>query len=106
MKKTQIAREVADSLHTSEAAIAAALQESRETLSRLKAAKVELGLTGTMGDSAIARWTESVATLEAAQSAMFESHADCHRVMKLTNIRGVGSTLLPEGHADEGTRAA
>lgn len=107
MKRTQVAREVADSLHATEASLEATLVGARATLERLVAAKTELGLTGTMGDACIARWSEAVAALEAADAAMNESHRDAYRVMKATNIRATAGIVTPKfAQADDEIRAA
>ena len=88
MKKTMAARETAGTMHTAEKAVTAALNEARTALVRLKAAKGELGMTGTVGDAAIARWTEAVALLERADATMTESHTEAYRALMSVNIRG------------------
>ena len=106
MTRTQVAREVADALHDTEASLEATLASARQTLERMVAAKAEVGLTGTVGDAALASMAASVAALEAAQAAMFDGHREAHRIMKLVDIRGVASTVIPGLSADEDTRAA
>jgi hypothetical protein len=82
MLRTIVARQVRDELHGAEASLETALTDARATLERLIAAKTELGLTGTMGDAAIARMRDSVATLEQAQELMVESHRESYTVLK------------------------
>jgi hypothetical protein len=86
----------------------AALADARRTLERLQSAKAELGMTGSLGNAAIARMRDSVAALEDAREAMIESHQECYTILKSTNIRGVASspTVFPEGSAQEQNRAA
>ena len=98
MMRTMVAREVRDELHGAEASMETALTDARRTLERLVAAKTELGLTGSMGDAAIARMRESVLALEEARALMIESHQDSYAVLKATNIRGVavGPTMFSE----------
>lgn len=91
MLRTMVARQVRDELHGAEASMEKALADARSTLERLVAAKTELGLTGTMGDAAIARMRDSVAALEGARELMIESHHESYTVLKLANIRGVAS---------------
>jgi len=91
MLRTIVARQVRDELHGAEASLETALTDARATLERLIAAKTELGLTGTMGDAAIARMRDSVATLEQAQELMIESHRESYTVLKAANIRGVAN---------------
>ena len=95
MKRTQVARHTAEVLHTAEESLEATLANAKAALERLTAAKTELGLTGTMGDAAIARWAECVATLEQAQREMFESHKEAAAVLKAVDIRGVAWTIIP-----------
>jgi hypothetical protein len=98
MMRTQVARSVRDELHGAEASLATALADARRTLERVTSAKAELGLTGTMGDSAIARMRDSVAALEEARQSMIESHMECYTILQATNIRGVASspTVFPD----------
>lgn len=91
MMRTMVARQVRDELHGAEASVDKALADARSALERLVAAKTELGLTGTMGDSAIARMRESVDALQEARALMIESHMDSYAVLKATNLRSVAS---------------
>ncbi len=91
MKRTQVAREVRDQLHATEASMDAMLADTQAMLERLIAAKSELGLTGTMGDAAIARMSDAVAELEQARSSLMASHQEAYVVLQATNIRGVAS---------------
>jgi hypothetical protein len=88
MKKTELVRGCADAMHVAEDGLEATLAAARTALESLKATKAGLGLTGTMGDAAIARWTESVQALEEACEAMRLSHGEAYRVVKTVNIRG------------------
>jgi hypothetical protein len=108
MKRTMVAREVRDQLHGAEASMEAALADARVTLERLVTAKVELGLTGTLGDAAIARMRDTVSALEAAQASLIESHKESYTVLQATNIRGVafGATFPDGASLDEELRAA
>lgn len=87
MKKIVVAREVADSLHATEASLEAALVSARRTLERMTAAKAELGLTGTMGDAALARVRESIAAMEHAGELMMEGHREAYRIHKTVDPR-------------------
>ena len=89
MKRSIAARETSDTMHDAEDAMTKALSEAKRALVRLKAAKTELGATGTLGDAAIARWAECVELLDSAQTTMRESHEEAYRVYKMLNIRGV-----------------
>ena len=89
MMRTMVARQVRDELHGAEASMEAALNDARSTLERLVSAKKELGLTGTLGDAAIARMRDSVAALEEAQQLLIESHMESYTVLQAANIRGV-----------------
>lgn len=91
MMRTQVAREVRDELHATEAAMEAMIVQAEATLARLVSAKGELGLTGTMGDAAIARMRDTVAELHGARQALIESHQEAYTVLQATNIRGVAS---------------
>jgi len=98
-----VARQVRDELHGAEASMEKALSDARATLERLVSAKTELGLTGTMGDAAIARMRDSVAALEGARELMIESHQESYTVLQLTNIRGVAvsPTIFQTGEAEQ-----
>jgi hypothetical protein len=91
MNRTQVAREVADSLHATEASLEATLESARQTLERMIVAKAELGLTGTMGDAAIARVRDALTTLEDAYICISEGHQEAYTVLKATNIRGTAA---------------
>lgn len=108
MLRTMVARQVRDELHGAEASMEQALTDARATLDRLVSAKTELGLTGTLGDAAIARMQDSVAALEAARESMIESHQESYAVLKLTNIRGVAAspTIFTAGSLAETRRVA
>jgi class 3 adenylate cyclase len=107
MKRTQVARHTAEVLHTAEESLEATLVHSRKALERLVAAKAELGLTGTVGDAAIAGWADAVAALETAQIAMVDAHKEAYKVVKDVDIRGVASTVWPTlGSVKEDIRAA
>jgi hypothetical protein len=106
MKKTQVAREVADTLHVAEASLEATLADARSALARLKAAKPELGLNGTVGDAAIARWAECVAALEEARAAMIESHQESYRVLKSVNIKTTAEFPLQSLFAEDSGASA
>lgn len=89
MKRTQVAREVRDELHATEAALEEMITKAEGTLARMLTAKTELGLTGTVGDAATARLRETILALYEAREALFDSHHEAYGVMKATNIRGV-----------------
>lgn len=101
MKKTIAARETADAMHAAEDALGVALRDAKTALTRMKAAKVELGMTGTVGDAAIARWSESVQLLDVAWTTMTESHQDAYRALQAVNIRGVA--YLPTQWIENGS---
>lgn len=107
MKKTEVAREVADSLHAAEESLELTLTQARAALARMTAAKVELGLTGTLGDRSIARAAACVAALEEARQEIMEGHQEAYRILKLLDIRGVASMpTFMEARAGEEIRAA
>jgi len=87
MNKTQVAREVADALHKTEASLEATLAGARRTLERMVAAKAELGLTGTLGDAGLARIREAVEALETSADLIWEGHQEAYAVMKTVYIR-------------------
>jgi len=89
MKKTEVAREVADAFHVAELSLDAALSDAKAALARATAARSELGMTGTLGAAGIARVTAAVAALEEARANMVEGHQDAYRILQLLNIRGV-----------------
>lgn len=88
MKRIQIAREVRDELHATEAAMDALLAQTEATLARMLAAKAELGLTGTVGDAAIARMRDTVADLQGARETLVESHQEVYAVYGMLNFKG------------------
>lgn len=104
MMRTMVARQVRDELHGAEASMDKALADARSALERLVAAKTELGLTGTMGDAAIARMRDTVDALLEARIALIESHQEAYTVLKATNIRGVATNPTDFGVSDEVTR--
>jgi hypothetical protein len=101
-----VARQVRDELHGAEASMDKALADARATLERLVSAKTELGLTGSMGDAAIARMRDSVAALESARELMIRSHQESYTVLKLTNIRGVAGPPTWPAELNQAERAA
>jgi len=90
MKKTEVAREVADALHVAELSIDTAISDAKAALARATAARSELGMTGTLGDAGIAKATAAIAALEEARANMVEGHQEGYRILQLLNIRGVG----------------
>jgi hypothetical protein len=74
MKRTQVVREAADAMHVAEASMEQTLATSRQALEHLVAAKSQLGLTGTLGDAAIARVEEAIVAMEQAQATFIEGH--------------------------------
>lgn len=81
------------------------LETSRQALERLIAAKSQLGLTGTMGDAAIARVREAIKAMEQAQGVFIEGHHEAYAVVKAIDFRhemGWAHTF----QADEDVRAA
>ncbi len=89
MLRTDAVRQTRDELHKAEAAMQKAMEDARLAHQRLIAAKKDLGLTGSMGDRAIARWGESVETMEQAWELMVEGHQEAYAVLKYTNLRHV-----------------
>ena len=89
MKRTQVAREVRDALHTTEAALDASIESTRATIERLLAAKAEMGLTGTIGDAALACMRQSLAAMEESRAAMIDGHQEIYTVMKALDLRTV-----------------
>ena len=89
MKRTQVAREVADALHATEASLEATLASARKTLDRMVAAKAELGLTGTMGDASLARVREAIESIEQSRELLWEGHQEAYAVMQTVYIRPV-----------------
>ena len=96
MLRTTAVRETRDELHKAEAAMRQAMEDARSAQQRLIAAKKDLGLTGTMGDRAIARWTESVETMEQSYELMVEAHQEAYAVLKATNLRHVAGPMTFE----------
>lgn len=97
MKRTQVVREVADELHKAEAVIESAVAESEAALQRLISARKELGLTGTLGDAAIARVRESLASMREARTSFYEGHEEVYRIYQMLDMKDVtiASTVLP-----------
>lgn len=97
MKKARVAREVADDLHEAEAAIEAALAQGEAALQRLLLARKELGLTGTLGDAAIARVREALATFSEGRATFHEGHREAYRIYEMLNLKeaAVVATILP-----------
>lgn len=106
MKRTQVAREVRDHLHATEAAMDAVVANAEATLARMVLAKTELGLTGTMGDAAIARMRDTVAGLKQARFDLADSHNESYTVLRSTQIRGVANNPTNWAWQVEETRAA
>ncbi len=96
MKRTEAARETSEALKSTEAAIAAALESAEQTLARLISAKAELGLTGTVGDAAIARMRDVVAALQDAETTAFDSHAEAAVALKSVDLRARAGITCPE----------
>ena len=98
MKKTEVARLLRDDLFAREQAIAAELVKANAFVDHMRRARAELGLTGTLGDGAIARGKDAVASLEQAKADLAAAHEELHAIMKMTNIRGVAAfEKLPTG---------
>ena len=89
MKKTVAARETAETMHAAEEALQSALEQARAALVRMQAAKIELGMTGTVGDAAIAQWAQAVAVLEEGWEVMTGSHREAYQALTAVSIRGV-----------------
>lgn len=108
MTRTEVAREVRDELHTTEAALDAMIAQADATLARLVSARAELGLSGTLGEAGVARMRDTIASLRDAREALIETHREAYAVMKATNIRGVAynPTDFGTGSASDDIRAA
>ena len=108
MKRTQVVRETAQSIQAAEAALDATIVEAQQALERMIAAKMELGLTGTVGDAAIARVREGCEALRAARQLIGEGHDEATVVLKAMNIRGTAELWRwkTSGSIQEDVRAA
>jgi hypothetical protein len=104
MKRTQVAREVRDALHTTEASLDATIASTRAAIERMLAAKAEMGLTGTIGDAALARMQESLAAMEEARASMIDGHQEIYAIMKALDLRTVAGptyNIDTEGRLDQ-----
>jgi hypothetical protein len=95
MKRIQICRNVRDEVHDVEARLEAALAGSKELVETLRKARAGLGLTGTVGDAAIARAEEAAAALEQAKAAMIESHVEMYEVYRNLRIPTTANDIIP-----------
>jgi hypothetical protein len=101
--RTEICEGVRDTLWALEAAHDAQIQAARVYVAQLQAAKVALGLTGTMGDAAIARAQDHLATLELSREQLTESHEEAFIVLKATRVPNVAignKWTVPTGEAE------
>lgn len=76
MSRTRIALEVRAQLGEAEQALVAALEKYEKLGPGLEQALKDLGVTGTVGQSALARIQETVEALRGVESLAIETHAE------------------------------
>jgi hypothetical protein len=91
-----------------EEALVSSIAEYRKLRPTLEKALQDLGVTGTVGQAALARIDETIAGLEAVQAVAVEAHAEMETLRTGLGFRHVAG--LPkwwlEAQAEEETRAA
>ena len=93
--KMIIAQGVANRLFATEKAIDAALVESSGLMGAMMASREELRISATVGDDAVAKVAEALATLTAARSQVVAAHRELEQVKLRIGIR---SKMMGELH--------
>ena len=113
MDKTMVAQGVANKLFSTEKSIDAAIAESAALLTGLMAAREELRLSATVGDTTSARIVEAMSLLAQARSTMVPAHHELDQLKLRVGIRtkmigsvGKDFALAEEDRAVSHIRAA
>lgn len=88
--RVTIAREIRDDLYALEAGVLTQLEAARSYVTRLETARVELGMTGTLGDAAVMRAKDAVAALETVYAELLDHHDEIVMVKEAINLRTTG----------------
>ena len=99
MEKALVAKGVADKLWATEASLDRAMIDGSALLSGVIEARLELNLSSTVGDAAIAKVTAALAELASARTALADAHKELDAVRGRVGIRPV---LAPYGKDNEG----
>ena len=87
MDKTMVAQGVANKLFATEKSIDAAIAESAALLTGLMAAREELRLSATVGDTTSAKIVEAMSLLAQARSTMVQAHHELDGLKLRVGIR-------------------
>ena len=87
MDKTMVAQGVANKLFATEKSIDAAIAESAALLTGLMAAREELRLSATVGDTTSAKIVEAMSLLAQARSTMVAAHKELDDLKLRVGIR-------------------
>lgn len=87
MDKTMVAQGVANKLFSTEKSIDAAIAESAALLTGLMAAREELRLSATVGDTTSAKIVEAMSLLAQARTAMVQAHQELDQLKLRVGIR-------------------
>lgn len=100
--KVEIAKGVLTDLHSTEAAIDAAMVEAARLMQTMIEARSELGLAATVGAGAMTRVVGSVAELGQARAEIVEAHNELNALRLRMGMRTsmIGGLEKPEGGND------
>lgn len=96
MDKMLVAQGVANKLFATEKSIDAAIAESATLLTGLMAAREEMRLSATFGDSTSAKVVEALSLLSQARSTMVEAHKELDELKLRVGIRTKMIGALPK----------
>lgn len=85
--KMLVAQGVANKLFATETAIDAAMVEASQLMTAMLASRGELRMAATVGDEAVAKVAEAVATLAAARKQVVAAHGELAEVKLRLGIR-------------------
>jgi hypothetical protein len=97
LQKVFVAQRVANKLFATENAVDAALAEATELMADMLRARRDLGLSATLGDSAVTQLSAAIAALSEARSATVAAH----RELEDTKLR-MGIRTKMAGYEDKG----
>ena len=95
--KMMVAQGVANRLFATEAAIDAALAETSGLMGAMMSSRGELRIAATVGEDAVAKVAEAMATLAQARSSVVAAHRELEQVKLRIGIR---SKMLGEHQKD------
>lgn len=99
MDKALVAKVVADKLIATEVSLDKAIMDGADLLNGVIAARLELKLSSTVGDAAIAKLSQTLAELSQARTAL----AEAHRELDITRARvGIRTVMTPYDKDNQG----